>query len=146
MEMGDTLLQQAHWQFSTRAHLGSINPQLPFSVGDPDPFFGGLDAESRTCLSCHEGVYITIPTDHETLEQKARRWQNMSDHPIGMDYQQVAMRKTRNYNFPLADGRKIRLFDGQVGCGSCHSLYAKTRNHLVMPQEKGVLCRNCHNK
>ncbi|MHC4388821.1 MAG: hypothetical protein ACYSX1_09455 [Planctomycetota bacterium] len=146
MQMNGMLLEQSHWQFSTRAHLGSINPQSAFSVGDLDQSMGGLDAESRMCLSCHDEITVTIPPEHEAPKQKGRRWKNMSDHPIGMDYQYVALRKTRSYNFPLVDGWKIRLFDGRMGCGSCHSLYAQTPNYLVARYRGGHLCRRCHNK
>jgi len=146
MQMNGTLLEQSHWQFSTHAHLGSINPQSAFSVGDLDESMGGLDAESRMCLSCHDEITVTIPPEHETPKQKSRRWRNMSVHPIGMDYQYVALRKTRSYNFPLVDGWKIRLFDGRMGCGSCHSLYAQTPNYLVDRYRGGHLCRRCHNK
>lgn len=142
--MGGTLVKQSHWQFSTRAHLVSKKSRFhePASL---QHFPGNIDAESRSCLTCHDNITVTIPPLYETIKQKKRRWRRMTDHPIGMEYRSVAFRKIGGYKFPLM-GDKIRLFNGRVGCGSCHSLYAKTKHHLVERYERGILCRKCHNK
>jgi len=145
MKMGGSALEQVHWRFSTRAHLGSINPQTALSDSS-ERFVGGIDTESRTCLSCHEDITVTMPADNETVRQKKARWKNMSDHPIGMDYQYTAMRKFGSYNFPLTGDQRIRLFNGRLGCGSCHSLYARMENNLVVRNERSALCRKCHNR
>lgn len=143
-KMGGTLLQQSHWRFSTRAHLSPINSQSPI-LRDYTQAIGGIDTESRTCLSCHDEVSVTIPADHETPQQRKLRWRNMSDHPIGMSYDRAALRRPGHYRYPLLD-RQIRLFNDRVGCGSCHSPYVQTKNNLVAPQERGVMCRRCHIK
>ena len=142
-QMGGTSQKQSHWQFSTRAHLDSINPQS--STPDSSQIIGGLDAESRMCLGCHDNVSVTIPSDNETSRQRKLRWRNMSDHPIGMNYDNVAMRRPRHYRYPLFDQR-IRLFNGRIGCGSCHSPYSQTKNDLTVRNENSVLCLKCHNK
>jgi predicted CXXCH cytochrome family protein len=41
---------------------------------------------------------------------------------------------------------QIRLFDGRLGCGSCHSLYSQQQKKLVMSNQNGKLCIKCHNK
>ncbi|NNK62673.1 MAG: hypothetical protein HKO98_05620 [Gemmatimonadetes bacterium] len=43
----------------------------------------------------------------------------------------------------LVDPR-IRLFDGNLGCGSCHSVYAGEPGLLVMRNERSRLCTSCH--
>lgn len=141
-QMGGTVLEQSHWWFSTRAHLGSKNLQST----PPEELRGDIDAESRICLSCHEDISVVIPPYDETVRQKKLRWKNMSDHPIGMDYGHIALRKPGSYKFPLFDDEGIRLFNGRVGCGSCHSLYSQMRKNLVARYERGILCKKCHNK
>jgi predicted CXXCH cytochrome family protein len=142
-KMGGTLLEVSHWRSSARAHLGSINPQSErFQTFEQR--IGGIDAESRACLSCHDNISVTIPLPNETARQKQERRKTMSDHPIGMDYQYAALRKNRRYNSLLTD-QQIRLFDGRLGCGSCHSPYSQLKDNLVMPNIRGALCRRCHN-
>jgi predicted CXXCH cytochrome family protein len=144
MNMGGTIIKQSHWQFSTSAHLISGKSQFKESANF-EQFNGGIDPESLSCLSCHDNITVTIPAQNEITRQKKLRRQNMTDHPIGMEYRDVAMRSLGDYKFPLFSNR-IRLFNGRVGCGSCHSLYSQTNNYLVEPEERGLLCRKCHNK
>ncbi|MHC4689752.1 MAG: hypothetical protein ACYS5F_08935, partial [Planctomycetota bacterium] len=82
MRTGGTLAKQSHWQFSTRAHLESLNSKSDY-VEKNIQFVGDIDSESRTCLSCHEDVSGTILAFKETPFQKQIRRQSMSDHPIG---------------------------------------------------------------
>ena len=143
-KMGGTFVKQSHWQFSTRAHLISKKTRFAESANSGQ-FFSDIDPESLSCLSCHDNITVTIPPRNETSKQRKRRWQRMSDHPIGMEYRDVAMRRVGGYNFPLF-GDRVRLFKGKLGCGSCHSLYAKTKHNLVDRNDRGILCRRCHNK
>lgn len=138
------MTQQAHWQFSTRAHLGKIN--VNSNKTDTELFVGNIDSESNTCLTCHHEVSVTIPLLNETSAQKKARRRNMKDHPIGMDYSQVAMKKTMDFRFRYSpDSRSgVRLFDGKVGCGSCHSLYSEHEDYLVQTNERSALCNQCH--
>lgn len=143
-KMGGNFSKQSHWQFSTRAHLISKKPRFAESANFGQ-FLGDIDPESLSCLSCHDNITATIPPMNETTKQRKRRWQRMSNHPIGMEYSNMALRRVGCYKFPLF-GERIRLFQGKLGCGSCHSLYAKTEHNLVDRNEMGVLCRRCHNK
>lgn len=135
---------QSHWRFSNRAHLGPINARSNSSQIKVYTI-GGVDSESRSCLSCHEDITVTIPGYSETAAQKAARWRKMGDHPIGMDYSRIAMRKMGKYNYPLINAGQIRFFDGKVGCGSCHSLYSQERKYLVQSNFRSALCFECHN-
>ncbi|MHC4411363.1 MAG: hypothetical protein ACYSW6_00035 [Planctomycetota bacterium] len=107
-EMGDTRRGQAHWQFTTRAHLGSINLQST-TFDDYTQTIDGIDLESRTCLSCHDDVSVNIPPRNETRRQRALRWRDMSDHPIGMNYDDIVSHQPGDYK-PLFD-QEIRLFN-----------------------------------
>ncbi|MHC4213889.1 MAG: cytochrome c3 family protein [Planctomycetota bacterium] len=142
-KMDDGFWQGSHWQFSTNAHLSPIRPgQLPTSSGWRS---GGIDAESHNCLSCHDEVSVTIPPENETRRQQVARWSKMSDHPIGMDYSRIAIRKAPRYNYPLMNKDRIRFFDGRMGCGSCHSPYSNERKFLIQSNRRSALCFECHN-
>ena len=142
-KMGGTVLQRSHWQFSTRAHLGTSESQSAEYAGSSQ-FAGRIDLESRTCLSCHDEVFAVMPAYGLTGPRQGQLGRTASDHPIGMDYLQAASRRAGRFTFLPMGNQRIRLFDGNVGCGSCHSLYAKTKNALVEPFERDVLCKKCH--
>lgn len=134
---------QLHWQFSTRAHLGRMNPKSNTSA-NPVRFFGDIDSESYACLACHADVTATIPGYNETPAEKAIRRSRMKDHPIGMNYNSSSMaRAGRLRSLEHADSA-IRLFDGKVGCGSCHSLYSDIKGYLAKENHRSSLCFQCH--
>jgi hypothetical protein len=140
--MGGDEKKRSHWQFSSKAHLGEINPQ---STSAPTvQFVGNIDIESQTCVGCHEDVSVTVPGINETYQQKKARWRGMKDHAIGMEYASVVAREARRFRHPSTNSGKIRLFDGKVGCGSCHSLYAQGGSHLVVTDKDSELCSQCH--
>ncbi len=69
MKMERTRADQSHWQFSTRAHLAPT--RSGFSVyQDNVRTIGGIDTESRTCLSCHEDISASIRPGNETPRGK----------------------------------------------------------------------------
>jgi len=140
LKMGGTSMEQSHWQFSTYAHLGPINPNGRHFPNSET--FGCIDKESHSCLGCHDT--ISASTEQVSWSKPARQ-KDMSDHPIGMSYQDIAARKANRY-FPLSNVRQIRLFDGRLGCGSCHSLYSSHQKKLVTNNERSELCVKCHNK
>jgi predicted CXXCH cytochrome family protein len=129
----------AHASGLTFAHLpkGSRAPQ-PASKGS------ALDAESRDCMACHDGSAAAdagLHTGTRTALVPER------DHPVGIPYKAQPGRHdaddVRLVELHKLD-KRIRLFDGQVGCGSCHSVYAKQSNLLVMPTLRSQLCYGCH--
>jgi predicted CXXCH cytochrome family protein len=140
--MSGTILQQSHWQFSTSAHLGNINP-ASHPDNESQQASVGIDIETRACVQCHDDVTVTIMPKHETSWQKADRWSRMKDHPVGTDYRYSAQKNPGRFKTFFDQDQKTRLFNGKVGCGSCHSLYADSTSFIVAPDEK-VLCRNCH--
>ncbi len=140
--MSGTLREQSHWQFSGQAHLDSGGIQQDGLEGR---LVADIDRESRTCLSCHDEVSVAIPAYDGGGRGRPNR-RNMTDHPIGVDYRRTAWRQSGQFKFLPENTSRIRLPNGQVGCGSCHSPYAKTKSQLVEPFERGILCRMCHNR
>jgi hypothetical protein len=136
----------SHWRFSARAHLGSRIAAGKSKFESPVQRFSSVDEESRSCLNCHETITAVVPPEGETRQQKLIRFQRMSDHPIGMNYRQKAGEDIRNFKIPIANPDRVRLFEGRVGCGSCHSLYSERPSHLVAEYRNGILCRNCHDR
>lgn len=144
-QTGKSQKEQSHWQFSNFAHLTQLNPDRRKSK-NTNTMKTDIDSESRRCLSCHEEVSAVVPSSNETSTQRKMRWKNMSDHPIGMNYQDTANRGSGEFVSSLMGDREVRLFDGKVGCGSCHSLYKDTEANLVEKNTGGNLCRKCHLK
>ena len=70
-------------------------------------------------------------------------------HPIGMDYREAALARQLDRSaselrdVSLLDDR-IRLFEGMVGCGSCHNPYSDNPYFLVIDGAGGRLCNSCH--
>ena len=95
----------------------------------------GLNDGSRSCMSCHDG----------TVAQDATR----NNHPVAVPYRSAPMVggvKSREMSFraPSNLNYRIRIFNGQVGCESCHSPYASNAKLLVMSNESSKLCMSCH--
>lgn len=98
-----------------------------------------VDTFSVECLSCHDGTISKEPQ----VQVKGGMWQHgigMS-HPIGVDYP-----RSEDFAYPESLPKEVRLFDGKVGCLSCHEIYAKEKNMLVMNNRGSRLCLSCHKK
>ncbi len=144
--LAGSLKQRSHCKFSTKAHLVNLTPGNVSDKTSGGLTASGIDSESRDCVTCHDEISITIPGFNESRREKAERYKNMSDHPIGMDYQQNLSVNRMYFNELSGEGDKIRLFDGKIGCGSCHSLYSQTASNLVIEYKGAKLCRTCHNR
>lgn len=99
-----------------------------------------LDKFSSECLSCHDGSISKFPR----VEVKQGVWQHGIgiSHPVGVEY-------PRGEDFKFADSlpKEVRLFDGKIGCLSCHEIYnSKVKNMLAMSNAKSRLCLACHKK
>jgi hypothetical protein len=137
--------KRSHWQFTTRAHLekmssGSVSKNIQIN------FIDGIDTESRNCLSCHDDISAGTPSSQKGSLRSSSPASKNTDHPIGMNYQTIISRQPGKYRSLSTINSRIRLFDGQVGCGSCHNLYNQATYNLAAPFERGVLCLQCHNK
>lgn len=138
--MPGTLKQRSHWQFSSNAHLGTINPNRSSANVE---HAGLLDSESEKCLSCHEEISASIAgtmsnSQHSNLSV-------MSNHPIGMNYSSTISHQAARYNSLSGNSQHLRLFDGNMGCGTCHSPYSGMEKDIVQDNRGSRLCFECHN-
>jgi len=110
-----------------------------------------LDETSKNCISCHDGTYgSSVPVTGGV-------WQHSSNygsagtklgskHPIGINYEEARLkhgRKTDLRPISLVDQR-LQLYNGRLGCGTCHDPYSHLAKDLVMSNERSALCFACH--
>ncbi len=135
-----TALSRGHMESLGEAHFRSQHIAADLSQE--------LDPMSRDCVSCHDGTYASSVTI------RAGTWIHGKDfmrydqgrHPVGMDYEAVRLKrgsKTDLLPLPQVD-RRIRFFNGKVGCGSCHDPYSAIPKKLVMSDRNSRLCFSCH--
>jgi predicted CXXCH cytochrome family protein len=126
-----------HWTVAQVAHVSPAGAGATRSRG--------LDAPSRRCLECHDGVNASESTNPTGASPK-RAWDEQRNHPVGIRYPDVGrdgggrqLRSTRSLP------QHVRLPDGKVSCISCHNLYAGRPGLLSVPIEESQLCFTCHN-
>jgi len=118
------------------AHIGSR-----FKVTNPSE---SLDPISKECISCHGGIIGKTAT----FKLGAGIWTHddpSHNHPIGVDYEKSRIGNTeaRLKHVSVID-KRLKLFDGKVGCGTCHDVYSKGQRSLVMSNEGSRICTSCH--
>jgi len=118
-------------------HQTAIQYAHPYGKLIQDPDGALLDKYSIECLSCHDGTVSKFPR----VEVKKGIWQHGigDSHPIGIDYP-----RSNDLTDPESLPKEVRLFNGRVGCLSCHEIYSKERNMLVMNNRGSRLCMTCH--
>jgi hypothetical protein len=128
-----------HWMVVGVAH---VKPGGNGAKRNP----GSLDAGSRRCMECHDGV-----TARESATANA--WHrgpgsigdHRRNHPVGVPYPTGFSRKGAGPFRPTnALPPKVRLCEGRVSCISCHDLYAPDRSKLSVTIESSALCFTCH--
>jgi predicted CXXCH cytochrome family protein len=63
-------------------------------------------------------------------------------HPVGVEQRP---RGSGDHLRPADAVRSdIRLYAGRVGCGSCHSVFARRDRLLVLDNHGSTLCLGCH--
>lgn len=128
-------------------HVGSVGIAHGKSgiVEDRSGFSQVVDKITLECLNCHDGV-IASDASYKVLGGEAVTYRRAGlSHPIGMDYRKAALhdRELRPVEMlsPL-----IALYDGKVGCASCHNPYSRERRMLILDNAGSALCRECHIK
>jgi hypothetical protein len=116
-----------------------------FEVLDPAP---ELDPLSLACIDCHNDPgSLTRTSLGQGVWRHAQKGIGLS-HPIGMDY----YRATREHKdlVPFGDlDKRLKLFDGKIGCCTCHDPYAPNDGQaLVIGKHRSFqdLCFACHIK
>ncbi|MDA3786897.1 MAG: hypothetical protein PF503_00135 [Desulfobacula sp.] len=118
-----------------KIHTGS------FKVTNPE---GTLDDYTLQCIECHDRLI-----DRTSLTGGSGKWKHFSlklNHPVGISLGSVAAKKPKDFNPPGSLPEEVRLFNGKIGCGTCHNVYSKEKYMLVTDNFKSRLCRQCHNK
>lgn len=92
-----------------------------------------IDGVSLYCLSCHEGAAAT----HVSISAGA------GSHSVGVNYQK-AYKKDTKLRSPKSLSSEIKLFEGKVGCASCHNPFKLERHKLSIDNEESKLCFECH--
>lgn len=127
---------ESHADTINVAHMGSR-----FKVTNPSE---PLDPISMECISCHGGVVGKAAT----FEVGSGIWTHdnqMYTHPIGVNYERSRIENIELRLKPIyLIDKRIKFFDGKVGCGSCHDVYSKGQRSLVMSNKGSKLCTSCH--
>lgn len=111
-----------------------------FKVTDRE---SSIDRVSLECIQCHD-TYFKDQSDRIG----AGNWKHTSKmtHPIGTRYKEARTKKMNNFRPEAMLKKEIALFEGKIGCGTCHSIYSKNRAMLVVDNRGSRLCRECHIK
>jgi predicted CXXCH cytochrome family protein len=99
---------------------------------------GRLEATTRTCLSCHDG--LAAPG----VEYATTRGAGHGSHPVDVDYAQASMRPRARFRPQGALPASVVLPGGKVTCTSCHDGASREKHHTAMPMERSRLCTSCH--
>jgi len=127
-----------HWLALDRAHI---------TGDDADgSAIGGIDAESRRCMECHDGVTAGEFANTTPWNQGAgSTGDHRREHPVGMAYPRST---PAGYSSAFRQAamlpRRVRLPEGKVSCVSCHDLYSWEESLLTVPIRESALCLTCH--
>lgn len=137
-------------QFCTACHRREVNDHTLFEKVHPLSRLNtgrqlALDAYTLQCAQCHDR-YLR-PRRAEVGSGRWRRSANgPGKHPVGVVLADVAAKNPKRFNPPAFLSQRMRLYDGRIGCGTCHSAYSKEKNMLVTDNRAGGLCLQCHIK
>jgi predicted CXXCH cytochrome family protein len=143
---GRALCTQCHEDLlamATDKHQGVLN-KSHFGIDSDSAARGILDKTSLQCLACHDGTMASAQSVGGS--KTGGSWQHSSggmSHPIGVDFPPKTKRRTRYRPRAMVDAR-IRLFDGKLGCCSCHEPFSDKKHGLVMSNDRSALCLECH--
>lgn len=118
-----------------RAHLGTK------SAFDTHAHPGTADGESVSCMACHDGSSASDAGSHAV---KRRADEMLPDHPIGIPMRETSRSRDSEFRLSRNPDKRIRLFSGNLGCGSCHSIYSREPGQLVVNNRGSKLCLSCH--
>lgn len=103
-----------------------------------------IDLTSLECIQCHDRQI----SDHAPA-LGAGTWKHYKremNHPIGISYKNISLRKMNDFRPIEMLSPEMRFFDGKIGCCTCHNIYSKEKNMLVMNNSGSRLCLACHIK
>lgn len=97
-----------------------------------------VDRVSIYCLDCHDGSVGSHVSSQTKIVASIG-----ASHPIGMDYLK-SFNKSQNLRAPRYLNTGIKLFEGKVGCPSCHNPFNLEKFKLSIINEGSGLCFECH--
>ena len=103
-----------------------------------------IDRMSLECIECHDSHVADI---RDILG--AGSWNHFKkeyNHPIGASYKDASSRKSRAFRPASMLNKEMKLYNGKIGCGTCHNIYSKEKAMLVMNNRGSRLCLECHIK
>ncbi|MBF0327937.1 MAG: cytochrome c3 family protein [Nitrospirae bacterium] len=103
-----------------------------------------IDRTSKECLGCHDGALGTLADVSANVGSGIWNHGNGVSHPIGVDYMDSYRRKGKLVPIHSVNSA-IKFYNGKVGCGSCHSVFAGDKFKLALPMKGSALCFACHN-
>jgi len=103
-----------------------------------------LDMYTLQCVECHDRYLDRSFGAGAT--RKRSRFNKRLNHPVGVSLAQISARNPLKFNHPDALPRNVRLFNGKIGCGTCHNAFSKEKSMLVMNNWRSRLCLKCHIK
>lgn len=95
------------------------------------------DANPNSCLVCHDGQIG--PAVHSCNVECGFG----GSHSISKEYP-PRMQESSYASVGSLQEKGIRLYNGKVGCASCHDLKKTTEYHLVVDNGGSDLCFSCH--
>jgi len=111
---------------------------------DSTHFSQRLDRISLNCLACHGSAASEATPMHRAMPEKTSIMGAGFAHPIGANYDDVA-NWDQGYRDPGQLSPMVALYEGKVGCFSCHNPFGNEKSRLVM-QGRASLCLECHLK
>lgn len=127
----------ASWRHTLAINYAHAPGQLIQNAGGT-----AVDKFSIECLSCHDGV-ISRQGSAQVASGEFQHGIGLS-HPVGVVYPRGGGQN--DFVPPEALPAEIKLFNGTVGCLSCHNPYGGGKFFLVIDNFRSALCLSCHNK
>ncbi|MBI5666278.1 MAG: hypothetical protein HZC49_14485 [Nitrospirae bacterium] len=135
--------------FCTTCHKIDKNRHMVFENVHPGSYkvtnrTTRIDNVSLECIECHD-TYAKSPEENVG----AGTWNHNNkeyNHPIGVSYNKITSRKAHKFRAEGMLNKEIRLFNGKIGCGTCHNIYSREKNMLAINNRGSRLCLECHIK
>lgn len=103
-----------------------------------------LDIYTLQCVECHD-TYLDRSFGSDAAGKRSR-FNRRSNHPVGVSLAQISAGNPQKFNHPSTLPQNVRLFNGKIGCGTCHNAFSVEKSMLVMSNWRSRLCLRCHIK